>query len=193
MTLDRALAATPGSDRGITATDRDASFPRLLLDNAVRYGSRPAYRHKDRGIWQTWTWAELVPIVRAYAAGLARLGLKRGDTCAIIGTNRPRLYWTITAVQMLGGIPVPVYADSVADELAYVLAHADVRFAVVQDQEQVDKILSVAAQVPALEIVLYDEGRGLRNYDRAQLHALDDVIEDGRRALISDQALRTWL
>ncbi|MEA2773104.1 MAG: long-chain acyl-CoA synthetase [Acetobacteraceae bacterium] len=193
MTLDRALASTPGSDRGITATDRDASFPRLLLDNAVRYGSRPAYRHKDRGIWQTWTWAELVPIVRAYAAGLARLGLKRGDTCAIIGTNRPRLYWTFTAVQMLGGIPVPVYADSVADELAYVIAHADVRFAVAQDQEQVDKILSVSAGLPALELVLYDEERGLRTYDHTRLRSLDAVIEDGRQALDTEPALNAWL
>ena len=173
--------------------DRGSTFPRLLLDNAARHGARPAYRHKDRGIWQTWTWAELVPIVRAYAAGLARLGLRRGDTCAIIGANRPRLYWTITAVQMLGGIPVPVYADSAADELAYVLAHADIRFAVAQDQEQVDKILSVAARLPVLEEVLYDEERGLRGYDHTHLHSLDRVIEDGSAALRSDPALNPWL
>jgi long-chain acyl-CoA synthetase len=78
----------------------DTTFPRLLLANAVRHGPRPAYRHKDRGIWQTTTWAQLAPIVRGYAAGLARLGLRRGDTCGIIGGNRPRLYWTFAAVQM---------------------------------------------------------------------------------------------
>jgi long-chain acyl-CoA synthetase len=174
------------SDPGIT-------FPRLLLENAVRYATRPAYRHKDHGIWQTWSWAELAPIVRAYAVGLANLGLKRGDTCAIIGANRPRLYWTITAIQMLGGIPVPVYADSVAEELAYILAHADVRFAVAQDQEQVDKILSISAGVPALEMVLYDERRGLQTYDHARLRALDDVIRDGRQALSADPTLDAWL
>jgi long-chain acyl-CoA synthetase len=181
---------TKGNDQNF---DPGNSFPRLLLDNAVRYGTRPAYRHKDQGIWQTWTWADLVPIVRAYAAGLAQRGLKRGDTCAIIGTNRPRLYWTFTAIQMLGGIPVPVYADSVSDELAYVLAHADARFAIVQDQEQVDKILSISAQLPNLELVLYDEDRGLRNYDRARLHALAEVIEDGHQALRADPALNHWL
>jgi long-chain acyl-CoA synthetase len=189
--------ATTGKDRGHEGNDRKldpgAAFPRLLLDNAVQFGARPAYRHKDHGIWQTWTWAELAPIVRAYAAGLANRGLKRGDTCAVVGANRPRLYWTFTALQMLGAIPVPVYADSVADELAYVLAHADVRFAVAQDQEQVDKILSVSAQLPDLEVVLYDEGRGLRDYDHARLHALDGVIEDGRQALSTDPALNDWL
>jgi len=189
--------ATTGTKSGTKGNrqDRDpgTTFPRLLLDNAVRFATRAAYRHKDQGIWQTWTWAELAPIVRAYAAGLARLGLKRGDTCAIIGVNRPRLYWTFTAVQMLGGIPVPVYADSVADELAYVLAHADVRFAVAQDQEQVDKILSVSTQLPDLEQVLYDEKRGLRTYDHARLHALDDIIADGRQALNADPTLNAWL
>jgi long-chain acyl-CoA synthetase len=171
----------------------DTTFPRLLLANVERYGARPAYRHKDRGIWQTTTWAEFATVVRSYAAGLAGLGLHRGDTCAVIGANRPRLYWGIAAVQMLGGIPVPVYADAVADEMAYVLAHAEVRFAIVQDQEQVDKILSVSDQVPALEQVLYDDDRGLRDYDHARLHALDQVIEAGRHALDTDPSRDRWL
>ena len=106
-------------------------MPKLLLRNADAYGDRPAMRHKDFGIWQTWTWAQLRDEVRAFAVGLRKLGLERGDTVAIIGDNRPRLYATFAAVQSLGGIPVPVYQDSVADEMAYVLEHAEVKFAVV--------------------------------------------------------------
>ena len=105
------------------------TFPKLLVRNAQIFGARPAMRHKDLGIWQTWTWAEVLQAVRAYAVGLHRLGLKRGETIAIVGANRPRLYWSVMAAQMLGAIPVPVYADAVAEELAYVLAHADVRLA----------------------------------------------------------------
>ena len=116
------------------------TFPKLLIRNAQLYGARPAMRHKDLGIWQTWTWHEVLDIVRAYAVGLHNLGVKRGETVAIVGGNRPRLYWSVMAAQMLGAIPVPVYADAVADELAFVLSHADVRFAAVEDQEQVDKI-----------------------------------------------------
>ena len=127
--------------------------------------------------------------VRAYAAGLSRLGLERGDTIAIVGSNRPRLYWSLMAAQMLGAVPVPVYADAVADELAYVLAHSDVRFAAVEDQEQVDKILSVSERLPKLAQVVYDEPRGLRDYDHSRLHAIDDVIKDGREALAKDPAL----
>jgi len=171
---------------------RDAradTFPKLLGRNAARFRGRPAMRHKDFGIWHTWTWAQMLAEVRAYAAGLSRLGLTRGDRIAIIGGNRPRLYWSIMAAQMLGAIPVPVYADAVAEELAFVLAHADVRFAAVQDQEQVDKLSSVSERLPAIAHILYDEPRGLRDYDHARLHAIERVIHDGHAALAADAAL----
>jgi long-chain acyl-CoA synthetase len=169
------------------------TFPKLLLRNARVYGSRPAFRHKDLGIWQTWSWAQVLDAVRAYAVGLHRLGLRRGDTIAIVGSNRPKLYWSLMAAQTLGAIPVPVYADAVADELAYVLAHADVRFAAVEDQEQVDKIRSVAARLPKLEQVLYDEPRGLRDYDHGRLHPIDEIIAAGRAALAEDASVGAWI
>src|SRR5438552_10553841 len=163
------------------------------MRNARAYAGRPAYRHKDLGIWQVWTWAQVLDEVRAYALGLSRLGLKRGDTIAIVGANRPRLYWSVMASQVLGAIPVPVYADAVADELAFVLAHAEVRFAAIEDQEQVDKIQSVASRLPKLEQIFYDETRGLRDYDHSRLHAMADIIKDGRAALAQDAALGQWL
>ena len=157
--------------------------PKLLARNARERGERPAMRHKDHGIWQAWTWAEANETVRALAAGLMRLGLARGDTVAIVGRNRPLLYWTMAAAQALGAVPVPVYADAVADEMAYVLDHADARFAVVQDQEQVDKLLAVSDRLPRLAHILYDEDRGLRLYDESRLAALRAVIAAGRAAL----------
>ena len=169
------------------------TFPKLLIRNANLYGDLPAMRHKDLGIWQTWTWSQTLDIVRAYAIGLSRLGLKRGETIAIVGSNRPRLYWSVMAAQTLGAIPVPVYADAVADELAFVLAHADVRFAAVEDQEQIDKMQSVADRLPKLEFMVYDEARGLRDYDHAKLRSMDDVIADGRKALAADPKLGQWL
>jgi long-chain acyl-CoA synthetase len=169
------------------------TFPKLLARNARLYGGRPAYRHKDLGIWQVWTWSQVLAEARAYAVGLSRLGLKRGDTIAIVGSNRPKLYWSVMAAQVLGAVPVPVYADAVADELAYVLAHAEVRFAAVEDQEQIDKILSVSERLPKLERVVYDELRGLRDYDHGRLRAIDDVIKDGRDALAQDAATGPWL
>jgi long-chain acyl-CoA synthetase len=169
------------------------TFPKLLVRNARRFGNRPAMRHKDLGIWQTWTWAQVLDQVRAYALGLHRLGLHRGDTIAIVGANRPKLYWSMTAAQMLGAVPVPVYADAVAEELAFVLSHAEVRFAAVQDQEQVDKILSVSDRLPKLQKMVYDWGRGLRDYDHANMCAIADVIADGRAALAKEPSLAAWL
>ncbi len=168
------------------------TFPKLLIRNANLYGARPAMRQKDLGIWQTWTWGEVLEIVRAYAVGLHRLGLKRGETIAIVGANRPKLYWSVMAAQMLGAVPVPVYADAVADELSFVLAHAEVRFAAVEDQEQVDKIMSVMERLPKLEQMVYDERRGLRDYDHSHLHPIDDIIADGRKAL-ANPAVAAWL
>jgi long-chain acyl-CoA synthetase len=169
------------------------TFPKLLIRNAHLFGSRPSMRHKDLGIWQTWTWAEVNDIVRAYALGLHRLGLQRGETIAIVGANRPKLYWSVMAAQMLGAVPVPVYSDAVADELAFVLAHAEVRFAAVEDQEQIDKILSVSERLPKLQQMVYDEKRGLRDYDHSRLRAMDDLIDEGREALARDPSLGAWL
>ncbi len=168
------------------------TFPKLLIRNADQFGRRPALRHKDFGIWQPWTWAQVLDEVRAYAVGLNRIGVGRGDTIAILGSNRPKLYWSVMAAQVLGAIPVPVYADAVADELAYVLAHAEVRFAAVEDQGQVDKILSVSERLPQLRHILYDEPRGLRDYDHGRLHPIDEVIAAGRTAL-ADPAVAAWL
>ncbi|HEX3858075.1 MAG TPA: AMP-binding protein, partial [Pseudolabrys sp.] len=169
------------------------TFPKLLIRNAHLFGSRPSMRHKDLGIWQTWTWAEVNDIVRAYALGLHRLGLQRGETIAIVGANRPKLYWSVMAAQMLGAVPVPVYSDAVADELAFVLAHAEVRFAAVEDQEQIDKIMSVSERLPKLEQMVYDERRGLRDYDHSRLRAMDDLIDEAREALARDPSLGAWL
>jgi long-chain acyl-CoA synthetase len=177
-----------GSDAAALAD----TFPKLLVRNAQLFGARPAMRHKDLGIWQSWTWGETLEIVRAYAVGLHQLGLKRGETIAIVGANRPKLYWSVMAAQMLGAVPVPVYADAVADELAFVLAHAETRLAAVEDQEQVDKILSVKERVPKLELMVYDEKRGLRDYDHGNLRSMDDVIAAGRKAL-ADPAIAQWL
>jgi len=160
-----------------------ATFPQFLLLNEQRFGSIPAMRHKDGGIWRSWNWAELCDEIRAYSLGLRELGLKAGDRVAIIGQNRPRLYWTFCAVQALGAIPVPVYADSVADEMVYVLNHAEVGFAVAQDQEQVDKVLSMGEAAPLLKTVIYDETRGLRDYEEANLHSIDAVQAKGREVL----------
>src|SRR3984893_118931 len=107
----------------MSTTAAENTFPKLLIRNAALFADRPAYRHKDLGVWQAWTWRQVLEQVRAFSVGLAELGLKRGDKFTIIGSNRPRLYWAICAGQALGAVPVPVYADAVADEMAYVLAH----------------------------------------------------------------------
>ncbi|GLR89478.1 long-chain-fatty-acid--CoA ligase [Bradyrhizobium iriomotense] len=165
------------------------TFPKLLLRNAAQFSTRPAFRLKELGIWQSWTWAQVAEIVRAYAAGLHRLGLQPGDTIAVVGSNRPKLYWTMMAAQTLRAIPVPVYSDAVADELAFVLAHAEAKLVAAQDQEQVDKVLSVSDRLPQLDKIVYDETRGLDSYDHCRSIAIGKVIEDGRAALAGDAAL----
>ena len=166
------------------------TFPKLLIGNARVRGLRPAIRHKDFGIWQTWTWAQVLEEVRAFSVGLDELGLKRGDKFAVIGSNRPRLYWAMCAGQALGAVPVPIYADSVADEMAYVLEHAEATLAVVEDQEQVDTVISVWDRLPSLAQVFYDEPRGLRDYDHTKLKSIDEVQRIGHQALAADQGRR---
>ncbi len=154
------------------------TFPRLLLRNAQLRGERAAMREKDLGIWQTWTWRQVADGVRALACGLAAQGFKRGMHLAIIGDNRPRLYWCMAAAQALGGVPVPMYQDAPAAEFIFVLNDAEIAYAVVEDQEQVDKMLEATAQVPTLAHIFYDNPRGLRNYEGVM--SFDRLQEIGR-------------
>ncbi len=140
------------------------TFPRRLLHHAAVRPRHPATREKDLGIWQTWTWRQVADEVRALACGLASIGLERGDHLAIVGDNRPRLYWAMLAAQCVGGIPVPMYQDAPANEFIYVLNDAGIGFAIVEDQEQLDKFLEARPQVPTLAHMVYDDPRGLRNY-----------------------------
>jgi long-chain acyl-CoA synthetase len=156
------------------------NFPLLLLQHARKQGNRTAVREKDLGIWQSWTWAQVANEVRALACGLAAQGFRRGMNLAIIGDNRPRLYWSFAAAQCLGGVPVPMYQDAVAQEMLYVLDNAEIEYAIVEDQEQVDKLLELLAQYPNLKHIYYDDPRGLRNYAQPQLMPYDRLREIGR-------------
>ena len=156
------------------------TFPRLLLDHAARRPQAAALREKVYGIWQTTTWAELAQLVRRLACGLAHAGLKRGEHIVVVGDNRPRLYATMLAAQSLGAIPVPLYQDAAATEYEFPLVNAEVRFAVVEDQEQVDKMLELRERCPLLSRIWYDDARGLRNYDDAGLDSLDALVAAGQ-------------
>ncbi len=161
------------------------SIPALLARNAARMGARPAYREKEFGVWQSWTWAETAEEVRAIALGFLVLGLKPGDHVAVIGRNRPAHYWSMIAAQMCGAVPVPLYQDAVAEEMAYVLGHSGARFVICGDQEQVDKVLEVQSMPDApqtIEQIVYTDKRGMRKYDHSHMNALADVQAEGRAA-----------
>lgn len=166
----------------IVPADIPVSVPALLRRNVARFGSKPAYREKEFGIWQTWTWAEAADEIEAIALGLIALGVNRGDHVAVIGRNRPALYWSMVAVQRAGAVPVPLYQDAVAEEMAHVLDHCGARFVIAGDQEQVDKVLEVQERVRQIEHIVYHDARGLRKYDHGKLHALGDIQAEGRAA-----------
>jgi len=180
---DQRPRRTPALTSITTVPPELGTFPRVVQRNATRFAERPAYREKAFGIWQSWTWTQAHEQIRALAAGLLDLGLMPGDAVAIIGRNRPPFYWTVVAAQYCGAIPVPVYQDANADEAAYVMEHCGARFAVVDDQEQVDKLLEIAERTPQLEHILYLDARGLRTYDHRRLHELASVQRCGRERL----------
>ena len=156
------------------------TFPGLLLKHSQNSADSPAFREKYLGIWQTYSWRESAEQVRALACGFAVMGLKRGDTIAIIGDNRPQLYWVFLAAQSIGAVPVPMYQDGVAEELQYVLNHAGVRFAVVEDQEQTDKLFLIKDRCSQLEEIIYKDSRGMQDYNQPFVHNYTDVQERGR-------------
>jgi long-chain acyl-CoA synthetase len=158
------------------------TFPKLLLHHARVRGERPAIREKDLGIWQTWSWREFADEARALAAGLASQGLKRGEHFALVGDNRPRLYAAMAAAQCLGAIPVPLYQDAAAAEMAFPIRNAGIALAFAEDQEQVDKLLEILPECPGLKRIYYDDPRGLRRYAQPELLPYDKLLELGREA-----------
>jgi long-chain acyl-CoA synthetase len=167
----------------------NTTFPRLLLEHAKARPDAPALREKEYGIWQTLTWSALALLVRRLACGLAHAGVQRGDHLVVVGENRPRLYATMLAAQSLGAVPVPLYQDAAATEYAFPINNAEVAFAVVEDQEQVDKMLELRAQCPTLKRIWYDDSRGLRNYSEPGLDSVDALVAAGQAHDAANAAL----
>jgi long-chain acyl-CoA synthetase len=165
----------------LVSADGPQSVPALLHRNAKQFANAPAYREKEYGIWQSWTWAQTRDEVEALALGLLELGANEGDFIAIIGRNRPYLYWAMMAAEMVGAVPVPLYQDANAEEMAYVLDHCGARFVIAGDQEQVDKVLDVQDQLTQFERMIYLDPRGMRKYDHAALDQYSAVQDMGRK------------
>lgn len=159
-----------------------ASVPALLARNAREFGDKAAYREKEFGIWQSWTWSQAAEQINALALGLLTLGVNKGDHIAIAGRNRPYLYWSMLAAQSVGAVPVPIYQDAVGEEIAYVLDHCEARFIIAGDQEQVDKVLDIQDSLKNLEHIIYLDARGLRKYDHSSMSQFQALQDKGRAA-----------
>lgn len=159
--------------------DKPVSLIRLVRRNAEFYSKKPAYREKEFGIWQSWSWAQASTEIDNLSYGLLSLGIKQGDHVAILGRNRPYFYWAMVAIQAAGGVPVPIYQDSVADEVCYVLDHCKARFVFAENQEQVDKVLDIKDQLASLDSLIYLDSRGMRKYDKSNLHDYRAIQKKG--------------
>jgi len=163
-------------------TDFPMTFPQILIHNAKRFPpTKAAIREKNYGIWQSYSWQDYLEQVKYFALGLAALGFKKEDKMAIIGDNRPQLYWGLAGCQCLGGVPVPLYQDAIHKELQYIVDHSECRFALAEDQEQTDKLMHLKEEIPRLEYIIYDDARGLKNYKHDWLISFSDVQEMGRK------------
>jgi len=158
------------------------TFPKILLENAKKFPpTKIAIREKDYGVWQSYSWQDYLAQAKDLALGLASIGFKRGDKMAIIGDNRPQLYWGMAACQCLGGVPVPLYQDAIEKELHYILEHSEARFALAEDQEQSDKLLALKKEITGIEYIIYDDPRGMRSYTEPFLMSFKHVQELGRK------------
>ncbi len=162
------------------------TIPKLLIRNSERYGLNVAYRYKQFGIWHSWNWSETAIQIKSLAVGMLSLGVESGDHIAIIGSNRPELYWTIVAAQTIGAVPVPVYQDSVAEEMVYILDHCAAKYVFAEDQEQVDKIIELKGKLKTIKKTVFLDPRGLRKYDKSFLIDFNTLIASGQ---IADQEL----
>ncbi len=160
---------------------RAQTFPQLLLERAAQYGAgRVALREKEFGIWQEVTWADYLTHVKHFCLGLVSLGLTPDYTVAIIGDNRPEWVYAELAAQAAGAHSVGIYQDAITEEVHYIIEHADARFVVVEDQEQVDKLLDLWDRIQGVEKLIYYDPKGLQGYDHPALMAFPEVEALGR-------------
>ncbi len=156
-------------------TENLHTLPAILERNSIQFAEKPAFREKEFGIWQSWSWKDVYEYVNNLSLGLIRLGIKEGDHICIIGRNRPHLYWSIIAAQNVGAIPTPLYQDAVAQEMIFPISHCSAKMAIVENQEQVDKLIEIKKDIPLLKNIIYLDPRGLRNYKKNNLSSLNDI------------------
>ncbi len=159
----------------------EKTLPQFLLRNARQRPRDVAIREKEKGIWQQWTWSQYLQETRDFALGLVALGFDKGDKLAILSDNRPQVYWAMSAVQAVQGMPVPLYQDSISRQLEYVIAHSEAAMVLAENQEQVDKVLEIKESLPNLRKIIYDDPKGLRHYDDPILISYTEVQEQGRK------------
>lgn len=167
---------------------QDLTFPKLLRQNAATFGEKVAMREKDKGIWLPKTWREIYLEVQELALGLIALGFQKGNMACFIGDNRPEYWIGELALQSIGGIPVGIFQDSLEEEIEYVLNYAEIKFAIVEDQEQVDKLLSIKDNTD-LENIIVDDWMGLASYDETSLIKYRDVLKKGKELKTQDPNL----
>jgi long-chain acyl-CoA synthetase len=162
--------------------DKGDTWPKVLRYNHETYGDdRKAMRHKHYGIWQPYTWRDYYLNVKSLALGLLSLGLEPGDKLLIVGDNAPQWYYAELAAQADHGVSVGVYSDSTAKEIEYVARNSEARFAIVEDQEQVDKLLDIKENLPLLKKVIYWDYKGLAHYDDPVLMGYGQVVALGEQ------------
>lgn len=157
------------------------TFPSLFLQQTRTRSSDPAIRFKHHGLWKSWTWGDANSIVKELACGLAAKGLKPNEKVAIIGNNIPNLYFAMIAVQCLGAVPVPIHPDSNTKELVSFLNNCEAKFALVQDQQQVDGLYDVLDQCKELQEIIYSDGRGMVSYDHSHLASFEQTQAAGKK------------
>ncbi len=160
---------------------KDLTIPRLFCERAKAYGkNKVAMREKEFGVWTPITWFDYLENVKYLALGLVSLGLKEGDKVAMIGDNRPEGLWAEMATLCARGIGVWLFQDCLVDEVKYIVDHSDTKFLFGEGQEEVDKAISIFDECPVLEKVIWDDPKGMRNYDQDYLISLKEVQTLGR-------------
>jgi len=160
---------------------KDLTIPKLFYQQAQNFGKdRVAMREKEFGIWRPISWQDYFENVKYLALGLISLGLEEGDKVSMIGDNRPEGLWAEMATLCARGVGVWLFQDCLIDEVRYIIDHSDTKFLFGEGQEEVDKALSIFDECPKLEKIIWDDPKGMRNYDEPYLISLKEVQQLGR-------------
>ena len=162
---------------------------KLFRLRSLQWAEQPALRRKHRGLWESVSWTSYYASARAVGLQLQACGLERGAVICVLAENCPEWLYVDMGAQCMGMVSNGIYPTSSPDQALHILKDSAAQAVFVENQEQLEKVLAVRDQCPALRMIVVMDRDGLRGYSDPQVKFFDDFLLEGAQRADSEAAV----